>query len=171
VVPIAPIDRNLNRYVWSRHGNGSTKVGGDPLEIQRAARRILINLIGFILVSPVGWSFEAGSEPVAAGSDWTRDYMMIVGSSTIFPFVQAAHERINEDNSLKMPMMQNTGSGGGLMFFCAGSGELDADITCASRQIRDSELEKCRANGVGAITELKIGYGGIVKGACTALLN
>jgi hypothetical protein len=62
VVPIAPIDRNLNRYVWSRHGNGSTKVGGDP-------------------------------------------------------------------------------------------------------------LEKCRANGVGAITELKIGYGGIVKGACTALLN
>ncbi|RLA33071.1 MAG: phosphate ABC transporter substrate-binding protein [Gammaproteobacteria bacterium] len=91
-----------------------------------------------------------------------RDYLMIVGSTTIQPMSQLVIKRIMQNSDLRAPMMQPTGSGGGLSLFCNGNDELDPDITLASRPIRQSELEKCKLNGVNEIVEVKIGYDGVI---------
>ncbi len=95
-------------------------------------------------------------------ADSRRDYLMIVGSTTIHPMSQLVIKRIMGNSDLRAPMVQPTGSGGGLSLFCNGNDELDPDITLSSRPIRQSELEKCKLNGVNEIVEVKIGYDGVI---------
>ena len=99
---------------------------------------------------------------VAAGAAQARDHIKIVGSSTVFPFSTTVAEQFGKKTKFKTPVVESTGSGGGLKLFCAGVGEEHPDITNASRRIKKSEVEKCAANGVTRITEVKIGYDGIV---------
>ncbi len=91
-----------------------------------------------------------------------RDQIKIVGSSTVFPFATTVAERFGKKTDFKTPVVESTGSGGGLKLFCAGVGDGYADITNASRRIKSSEVEKCAANGIADIVEAKIGYDGIV---------
>ena len=91
-----------------------------------------------------------------------RDYISIVGSSTVYPFATVVAEQFGKTTRYKTPKIESTGSGGGLKLFCAGVGVEHPDITNASRRIKESELEKCRQNGVSEIVEVKIGYDGIV---------
>jgi phosphate transport system substrate-binding protein len=91
-----------------------------------------------------------------------RDQLKIVGSSTVFPFSTTVAERFGKSTAFKTPIVESTGSGGGLKLFCAGIGEQHPDITNASRRIKASEVEKCAANGITDIVEAKIGYDGIV---------
>jgi phosphate transport system substrate-binding protein len=90
-----------------------------------------------------------------------RDYISIVGSSTVYPFATVVAEQFGKTTSFKTPKIESTGSGGGLKLFCAGVGVEHPDITNASRRIKKSEYEKCQANGVKDILEVKIGYDGI----------
>ena len=90
-----------------------------------------------------------------------RDHIMIVGSSTVYPFATVVAERFGKNTAFKTPKVESTGSGGGLKLFCAGVGVDHPDITNASRKIKSSEIEKCRSNGVNEIVEVKIGYDGI----------
>ena len=90
-----------------------------------------------------------------------RDQINIVGSSTVFPFSTTVAERFGKSTAFKTPVVESTGSGGGMKLFCAGVGESTPDITNASRRIKSSEAEKCAANGVTPI-EAKIGFDGIV---------
>lgn len=88
-----------------------------------------------------------------------RDHISIVGSSTVFPFasvVAEAHGR----NGFSSPLIESTGSGGGMKLFCAGTGLNHPDITNASRKIKKSEEELCKKNGVSIIERL-IGFDGI----------
>lgn len=91
-----------------------------------------------------------------------RDQIKIVGSSTVFPFATTVAERFGKSTDFKTPIVESTGSGGGLKLFCSGTGEGHPDITNASRRIKASEVEKCAANGINDIVEAKIGYDGIV---------
>lgn len=91
-----------------------------------------------------------------------RDYMMIVGSTTMSPFATPVVEQFVTKTGLNAPMMQATGSGGGLMLFCAGVDELDPDMTASSRRLRKSEFAACQLNGVKDIVEVKVGYDGVV---------
>lgn len=91
-----------------------------------------------------------------------RDQIRIVGSSTVYPFATVVAERFGKSTSFKTPVIESTGSGGGLKLFCAGVGDQHPDITNASRAIKKSEVERCRKNGVTAVTEVKVGYDGIV---------
>ncbi len=91
-----------------------------------------------------------------------RDYINIVGSSTVYPFATVVAEQFGKTTSFKTPKIESTGSGGGLKLFCGGVGLEHPDITNASRRIKKSEVEKCEANGVTEIVEVKIGYDGIV---------
>ena len=91
-----------------------------------------------------------------------RDYISIVGSSTVYPFATVVAEQFGKTTSFKTPKIESTGSGGGLKLFCAGVGVEHPDITNASRRIKQSEFDKCQANGVRDIVEVKIGYDGIV---------
>lgn len=99
---------------------------------------------------------------VSAASAQARDQIRIVGSSTVFPFSSAAAEMFGQGGKFKTPIVESTGTGGGFKLFCAGVGEATPDISGASRPITDSEKESCKGNGVGTITELPIGYDGIV---------
>ena len=91
-----------------------------------------------------------------------RDQIRIVGSSTVFPFATAVAEEFGKTTGHKTPVVESTGSGGGLKLFCAGVGVDHPDVTNASRRIKTSEVERCAGNGVTGITEVKIGYDGIV---------
>jgi phosphate transport system substrate-binding protein len=91
-----------------------------------------------------------------------RDYISIVGSSTVYPFATVVAEKFGKSTPYKTPKIESTGSGGGLKLFCAGVGVEHPDITNASRRIKNSEFERCVQNGVTEIIEVKIGYDGIV---------
>jgi len=98
---------------------------------------------------------------IMAGSAQARDQIHIVGSSTVFPFTTAVAESFGKAGKFKTPVVESTGTGGGMKLFCAGIGEGTPDITGASRKIKDSEIESCQKAGVTSITEILIGYDGI----------
>jgi phosphate transport system substrate-binding protein len=92
-----------------------------------------------------------------------RDYISIVGSSTVYPFATVVAENFNRRNAnFRTPKVESTGSGAGIKAFCGGVGAQHPDIANSSRRITASEVESCAANGVTAIVEVKIGYDGIV---------
>ena len=97
-----------------------------------------------------------------AGAGSARDYISIVGSSTVYPFATVVAEQFGRSTSFKTPKIESTGSGGGLKLFCGGVGVEHPDITNSSRRIKQSEYERCVRNGVKEIVEVKIGYDGIV---------
>jgi phosphate transport system substrate-binding protein len=90
-----------------------------------------------------------------------RDQIRIVGSSTVYPFSTVVAEEFGRSTSFKTPIVESTGTGGGLKLFCAGPGLETPDIANASRRIKSSEIELCEKNGVSKITEVKLGYDGI----------
>ncbi|MBC6441775.1 MAG: PstS family phosphate ABC transporter substrate-binding protein [Rhodobacteraceae bacterium] len=98
----------------------------------------------------------------AAAPVWARDQIKIVGSSTVFPFSATVAERFGKSGTFKTPVVESTGSGGGLKLFCAGTGAEYPDIANASRRIKASEVERCASSGINEIVEVKIGYDGIV---------
>ncbi|HBQ36042.1 MAG TPA: phosphate ABC transporter substrate-binding protein [Rhodobacteraceae bacterium] len=106
----------------------------------------------------------AGIYAASLGAAIADDQIQIVGSSTVFPFATTVAERFGKSTDFKTPVVESTGSGGGLKLFCAGVGLDTPDITNASRRIKSSEVEKCAANGVKDIVEVKVGYDGIVIG-------
>ena len=97
-----------------------------------------------------------------AGTAEARDQIRVVGSSTVFPFSTTVAERFGKTTSFRTPIVEATGSGGGLKLFCAGTGEGHPDIANASRRIKAKEVETCANNGVAGVIEVKIGYDGIV---------
>lgn len=91
-----------------------------------------------------------------------RDTIKIVGSSTVYPFATVVAERFGKKTKFNTPVIESTGSGGGLKLFCKGIGVEHPDITNASRRIKQSEIDNCAKAGINEITEIKIGYDGIV---------
>ncbi|MGI9262526.1 MAG: substrate-binding domain-containing protein [Woeseiaceae bacterium] len=91
-----------------------------------------------------------------------RDYVYVVGSSTVYPFATVVAERFGRGSEFRTPKIESTGSGGGLKLFCDGVGVDYPDVTNSSRAIKQSEVDACAANGVTEIVEVRIGYDGIV---------
>jgi phosphate transport system substrate-binding protein len=98
---------------------------------------------------------------LSAGAAMARDQIRVVGSSTVFPYSQAAAENFANATGNPAPVVESTGTGGGFKVFCEGVGEAHADITGASRAMKKSEYELCVKNGVTDISELLIGYDGL----------
>ena len=90
------------------------------------------------------------------------DQIRIVGSSTVYPFATAVAEQFGKTSGFKTPVVESTGTGGGMKLFCAGNGPDTPSINDASRRITQSEVDFCATNGVKNITEMVIGYDGIV---------
>ncbi|APG63584.1 phosphate ABC transporter substrate-binding protein [Sphingorhabdus lutea] len=103
---------------------------------------------------------DQASQGGAGGGN--RSEIRIVGSSTVFPFAKAVAEKFTQaDTSRTNPVLESTGTGGGMDQFCSGVGMNTPDITNASRRIKKSEFEKCQANGVTDIVEIQVGIDGI----------
>ncbi len=96
-----------------------------------------------------------------------RKHIVMVGSSTVYPFATIIAEEFGRNAKLygttvKTPIVESTGTGGGFKLFCSGVGYQYPDFSNASRPIEKSEITKCNENGVKDIVEIKIGYDGIV---------
>ena len=104
----------------------------------------------------------AAAAVTLAGPAQARDQIRIVGSSTVYPFASYVVEEFGATTQYPTPVIESTGSGGGLKLFCAGDGKDTPDITNASRRMKTSEFKRCRDNGVTDITEAVIGSDGIV---------
>ncbi|MBX7502583.1 substrate-binding domain-containing protein [Qipengyuania sp. YG27] len=112
----------------------------------------------------------------AGGDAASRDSIRAVGSSTVFPFAKAVSEafvRANPD--FKSPIIESTGTGGGMKLFCAGVGAETPDMANASRRMKASEFADCQANGVTDVIEIQVGLDGIAfastKGGITMNLT
>ncbi|MGX7896382.1 substrate-binding domain-containing protein [Tsuneonella sp. HG222] len=117
----------------------------------------LTKTIAFATISALALA-ACGSE--SAGG--TRDSVRAVGSSTVYPFAKAVAEAFAKDNAgFKSPLIESTGTGGGIELFCSGVGANTPDIANASRRMKASEFEKCKANGVTDVLEIQVGLDGI----------
>ncbi len=90
-----------------------------------------------------------------------RDQIKMVGSSTVYPFASAVAEELGATTKYPTPVVESTGSGGGMKLFCAGNDMNTPDITNASRRMKSKEFKLCEKNGVTNITEAVIGFDGI----------
>ncbi len=91
-----------------------------------------------------------------------RDEIRVVGSSTVYPFVTVAAEAFGNRTNFSTPIVEATGTGGGMKLFCDAVDTATPDFVNASRRIKASETARCKENGVTEILEIKLGYDGIV---------
>jgi len=90
-----------------------------------------------------------------------RDQIKVVGSSTVYPFSSAVAEELGATTKYPTPVVESTGSGGGMKLFCAGNDLNTPDITNASRRMKTKEFALCEKNGVTDISEAVVGFDGI----------
>jgi phosphate transport system substrate-binding protein len=98
---------------------------------------------------------------LAASPSFAREQIRIVGSSTVYPFATTVAEAFAKSTGLPTPVIESTGTGGGIKLFCSGVGVDKPDFVNASRKMRRTEMEDCVKNGVGEIVEFKLGYDGL----------
>jgi len=94
------------------------------------------------------------------GSAYARDQISIVGSSTVYPFSTIVAEKFGQSSGFKTPVIESTGTGGGMKLFCAGVGVEHPDVTNASRAMKSGEAEMCASNGV-TFQEFIVGNDGL----------
>ncbi|MEO0421706.1 MAG: substrate-binding domain-containing protein [Pseudomonadota bacterium] len=97
-----------------------------------------------------------------------REHIHIVGSSTVYPFSTVVAEQFGQKTPFPTPLIESTGSGGGIKLFCAGLGFQHPDVVNSSRRIKASEVAACERHAVDDIVEVNIGYDGIVMGLSRA---
>ena len=109
----------------------------------------------------IGTATAAVALMALGGAAEARDQIRVVGSSTVFPYTQAVAEEFANKTGNPSPVVESTGTGGGMKEFCQGIGEAFPDITGASRAMKKSEFELCTQNGVTDVTEVLLGYDGL----------
>ena len=116
----------------------------------------------FALVAVSALALTACQDQAGGGGSSTRDQIRAVGSSTVYPFATAVAEQFVQNTpGMKSPIIESTGTGGGMKLFCAGVGAQHPDIENASRRIKKGEFEDCQKNGVKEIIEIQIGVDGL----------
>lgn len=120
-----------------------------PLNVRAAAR------LGLVAVLASG--------VLVACSGGSRTQIRIVGSSTVYPFTTAVAEQFKRKwPQFPAPIVESTGTGGGIKLMCAGLGAQFPDAANASRRIKRSELNDCAKHGVKGLIELQVGIDGLV---------
>jgi phosphate transport system substrate-binding protein len=98
---------------------------------------------------------------LVASPAFSRDQIHIVGSSTVYPFSTTVAEAFAKSTGMKTPVVESTGTGGGVKLFCAGVGDETPDFVNASRKMKRAEFDICKQNGVDEVVEFKIGFDGL----------
>lgn len=125
----------------------------------------MLKKLSLLAVSALALS-ACNDQASSGGAGGSRQEIRIVGSSTVFPFAKAVAEAFTKANAAnKNPVVESTGTGGGIEAFCAGVGAETPDIANASRRIKKSEFETCAKNGVTDIVEIQVGIDGLALGS------
>jgi len=114
-----------------------------------------------VTMKPILFAASLLAIAAAATGAEARDQIRVVGSSTVYPFTTAVAEQFGKASGMKTPVVESTGTGGGMKLFCAGVGVDHPDATNASRRMKMGEFESCKKNGVADIVEILIGYDGL----------
>lgn len=93
---------------------------------------------------------------------FASDAIRIVGSSTVYPFTTAVAEQFAKKTGSAAPIVEATGTGGGVKLFCAGDGPNTPDAVNASREMKPEEIDACNKAGVTKIEQITIGLDAIV---------
>ncbi len=110
-------------------------------------------------VAACGDDEESGSSTSGSSEETAQvsGSITIDGSSTVYPFAQAAAELFNEEQPDVKVTVGQSGTGGGFEKFCAG----ETDVSTASRPIKDDEeVPLCEKGGV-EYGELQVANDGI----------
>ena len=114
------------------------------------------------LIAVSALALAACQDQASGGGAGARDQIHVVGSSTVYPFTtMVAEQFVNANPGMKAPVIESTGTGGGMKLFCAGIGPNNPDIEDASRRMKASEYATCKTNGAGDILEIQVGIDGI----------
>lgn len=90
-----------------------------------------------------------------------RDYIRVVGSSTVYPFITVVAEKFGKSSG-RTPIIEATGTGGGFNILCSGDNSFKyPDAIVASRPIKSSETALCKKHNI-RLKEISLGYDGIV---------
>lgn len=106
-------------------------------------RRFNKSHIAFAAVSAALVLASCGGGGSSSSSDLTGN-ILIDGSSTVAPLMTLLAEDFQAENSGVRVTVGTSGTGGGFEKFCAG----ETDLSNASREIKDSEIEACKAAGI-----------------------
>ena len=96
---------------------------------------------------------EAGPNLPAVNPIEVSGDIVTAGSSTVFPLTERMADRFRDEGYAGNITVDSIGSGAGLERFCVAG---ESDIANASRPIRESEIEACRAIGREPI-EFRVG--------------
>jgi phosphate transport system substrate-binding protein len=122
-------------------------------------------LIALLTLALAGGVAACGSDDDSSGSggssssssdEAVKGSIAIDGSSTVYPFAQAAAELFNEENPDVKISVGQSGTGGGFEKFCAG----ETDVSTASRAIEDDEAKACQGKSIN-YSEVQIANDGI----------
>jgi phosphate transport system substrate-binding protein len=129
-------------------------------QIENQGRNIMpsFKALSFAVASTIALAACGGPGGSAGGA---RDFVRVVGSSTVYPFSTAVSEEAVKASGIKAPVIESTGTGAGMKLFCAGVGAGHPDIGNASRRMKASEYADCAKNGVKDVVEVQIGLDGI----------
>ena len=122
--------------------------------------RSIIALFALLLAGCDNGATPTGSDVTARETAGQK--IRIVGSSTVAPFATSVSEQFGSKTIFSTPIVETTGTGGGMKLFCEGDGPDTPSIADASRPMTPSEWRRCAENGVTDIIELPIGFDGIV---------
>jgi phosphate transport system substrate-binding protein len=125
-----------------------------------------IPFVSILAIALAGCGGQTGG-----GSSGVRKEIRAVGSSTVYPFATAIAETLAKGGDFTSPVIESTGTGGGVKLFCEGVGAKYPDIVNASRRLKKSEYEDCAKAGVKDIVEIQIGLDGIAFAEANGGLN
>ena len=127
----------------------------------------MLKKLSLLAISTLALS-ACNDQASSGGAGGSRQEIRVVGSSTVYPFAKAVAEAFTKANAAnKNPVVESTGTGGGIEAFCAGAGAETPDIANASRRMKKSEFETCQKNGVTDIVEIQIGIDGLAIAQAT----
>lgn len=106
----------------------------------------------------------------SATVSFARDNVQVTGSSTVLPYATIVAESFGENFDFPAPVVEGGGSGAGRKKLCEGTGENTVDIANSSSKMKEEEWSECEAK-IGKVTEVRIGYDGIVFASNIDKLN
>jgi phosphate transport system substrate-binding protein len=119
---------------------------------------LLMQKKAFVLTALIGTGLFSAS----VSAEFHRGYVSIVGSNAVAPYAKAVGEKISKAKKVQMPLVQPTGTNGGIKLFCEGLGPESPDVVVTARPMKQKEKDECRSHGLDDILEVKIGYDGLV---------
>lgn len=93
---------------------------------------------------------------------FARDQIIVVGSTTVYPFSTLVADHFSKSGPFKPPIVRSSSTGDGFQSLCSGAGADSPDIAAASRSMAPSERSACAAAGIRRITEIRIGYDSLI---------